>query len=105
MQLHGGLIYTLWRGWFSLETPLPWHATIFLGQAQFCTEDIIISFHPLLKVHTHVILKYALVFYGIHSMTSFYEYVSAICVYTDLPTAFQPIKKDRPPNARSIHIF
>ena len=31
-------------------------------------EDIIIPFHPLLKVHTHVILKHDLVYYGIHSM-------------------------------------
>ena len=31
-------------------------------------QDIIIPFHPLLKVHTHIILKYALVYYSIHSM-------------------------------------
>ncbi len=45
------------------------------GLANF-EEDIIISFHPLLKVHTHVILKYDLVFYSIHSMTPFSEYVT-----------------------------
>ncbi len=37
-------------------------------------KDIIISFHLLLKVHTHVILKYDLVYYGIQYGIAF-EYI------------------------------